>query len=710
MSEIALKFLLANFAAACAIAFVIVLRRPVRSMFGARLAYALWLLVPLTALGSLLPPRIVEIVQPAPALPTTAPVPEIAIAAQPFETNLATEPSAPLGLTPDALSTPSIALDPWQIATLLWLAGAIVMFAWQMRNQSRFMADARAGFAGPAVAGFLRPRIVTPSDFEDRFDKEERQVILAHETIHLRRNDARINALVALVRCLCWFNPLIHVAAHLMRIDQELACDAVVVERHPKARATYASALLKAQLAARPLPLGCYWPAGADHPLTERVEMLKQAKPTLFRRRAGAAALVVLALGAGVTAWAAMPPSMRITPDAPQDQPVPQPQLQPLPKPQWGEDGPPGAAGSDMTIPPGYDGKDPLNINGTVEKIDFRDNAYVVFVRAINISTSGGWGARPNADLWELNPMPYWGDRETVTADLMGKRIVVRGFSALDKLCAPACRAFASAILMPKVTALPALASTPAFGFADFALHYDTNRPTFFQGKVQRLEFGERSFDVYVETEGWGGNPDWLYQVRSEYRHPRAEIERLLLNQTVSVAGWLSRLPPDSLYASPTGVYGTEFQLVDGRKIWPAGDRLLTEDKLAIQRRLELVETRPGEPGFGPAVSEPGKLPTIPLAFFADGHQAFDMNAPVTIDGTIVQADDDGWWVEIIGFDPVSTPGARAGAVWRVVSGEAFSPSQQHVGQRLTARGYNANDTTCQPHCRMNSVGGISRR
>jgi hypothetical protein len=63
MSDIALNFLLANLAAGAAILLVLALRKPVRSAFGACLAYALWLLVPLAALGSLLPPRVVEVVR-----------------------------------------------------------------------------------------------------------------------------------------------------------------------------------------------------------------------------------------------------------------------------------------------------------------------------------------------------------------------------------------------------------------------------------------------------------------------------------------------------------------------------------------------------------------------------------------------------------------------------------------------------------------------
>src|SRR5690606_32595710 len=188
-------------------------------------------------------------------------------------------------------------------------------------------------------------------------------------------------------------------------------------------------------------------------------------------------------------------------------------------------------------------------------------------------------------------------------------------------------------------------------------------------------EFGDRTFDVYVETKGWGGHPDWLYQVRSEYRHPRAEIEKLLLNQTISVAGWLRRLQLDEVYQSPTGVYGTEFQLTNGRKVWPAGEKLLSD---IAEARAELAAITPPR-------ADPDKLPWIPPGF-TQNVAVFDLDAPVVIDGKVIRADDDGWWVEVIGFDPVSTPGAQTGRIWRVLGG--FKDKQGDVGRRITARGY----------------------
>lgn len=175
------------------------------------------------------------------------------------------------------------------------------------------MRDADLGLAGPAIVGFSQPRIVTPDDFSRRFSYAERKLILTHEQVHLDRNDARINALVALVRCLFWFNPLIHIGAKAMRIDQELSCDAEVIDRRPRVRRAYAETLLKTQLASRPLPVGCYWPAESQHPLAERIDMLAR-KPLSTRRRVAATAIALgLTAGAGVAAWAAQPERTIIT-------------------------------------------------------------------------------------------------------------------------------------------------------------------------------------------------------------------------------------------------------------------------------------------------------------------------------------------------------------------------------------------------------------
>jgi hypothetical protein len=207
---------------------------------------------------------------------------------------------------------------PW--VTILWGAGILASVAVIAVRQRRFMmalgrpeldADglpimrARDGFAvGPAVIGTLAPRIVLPADFETRYSADERRVILAHERVHLFGHDAQANAIAALLQCLCWFNPLAHVAAHFFRIDQELNADAQVVKQFPESQRAYAEALLKTQIASRALILGCQWPAQSEHPLKQRIGLL-----TLQARlpRISVAAIGGVALLAGLVAWAGTP-------------------------------------------------------------------------------------------------------------------------------------------------------------------------------------------------------------------------------------------------------------------------------------------------------------------------------------------------------------------------------------------------------------------
>lgn len=273
----------ANLALAAAALVVLMARRPVRRAFGARAAYGLWALPPLAALAGL------------------APKPAAETLLSPFVVQAA-------GAVADAaapMAQPSTGL----MLTALWIAGVLAAGGLLAVRQARFVAEVRAGRAGPAVVGVLAPRIVTPADFAERFGADERAVILSHEAQHLARGDAAANALAAAVQCLCWFNPLVHVGARAMRIDQELACDEAVVAEAPGARRLYAQVLLKTQLAAQPLPLGCHWPAASQHPLKERIAMLKFPLPSAARRVAGLGVVAALSLGGAAVAWAAQGPA-----------------------------------------------------------------------------------------------------------------------------------------------------------------------------------------------------------------------------------------------------------------------------------------------------------------------------------------------------------------------------------------------------------------
>ncbi|MDB5432983.1 MAG: hypothetical protein JWP35_4099, partial [Caulobacter sp.] len=290
MSDALHLLLRVNGAVAVAVVLVMALRLLARRLFGARIAYGLWSLAPLAALAMLAPARTMTIqAQPLAVMDAVMPIsggPNMMIQA---------------------------AVDPWLLLGGLWAAGAVASLAWLAWRQLQFGRAVRAGRAGPAVVGVLRPRVVTPRDFTGRYTAREQQVVLAHEAMHIARWDPAANALMALACCLGWFNPLIHVLGRYLRIDQELACDAQVVAAHPTARRSYAEAMLKTQLAARPLPLGCYWPAQAAHPLAERIRLLSRGTPGRLRRIMGSAAVMVLGLGLACSAWAARPAVVVVT-------------------------------------------------------------------------------------------------------------------------------------------------------------------------------------------------------------------------------------------------------------------------------------------------------------------------------------------------------------------------------------------------------------
>jgi beta-lactamase regulating signal transducer with metallopeptidase domain len=279
-----------NLAGGVAALGVMALRRLVRPRFGARLTYRLWLLPVLAGAAVLIPIRH--------AIPAAGPV--------------AALPSA-LHLAASGLPAPAatLSLDPMMLVGL-WLFGVAVTALGMAHLQDRFETEAESGLVGPAVVGVISPRIIVPQDFGQTFNGEEQTLVLAHEQAHIARQDSRMNGLSAALQCLFWFNPLIHLAAHLMRIDQEMACDETVIGRFPEARGVYARALVKAQLSLRPLPLGCPWPSGSDHPLLERIGMLKREDLSPSRRQAGALTLALLSAAASVTAWASQPPKLQI--------------------------------------------------------------------------------------------------------------------------------------------------------------------------------------------------------------------------------------------------------------------------------------------------------------------------------------------------------------------------------------------------------------
>lgn len=98
-----------------------------------------------------------------------------------------------------------------------------------VKRKVRFVASEH--IPGPAVVGFYKPVVVISPRLLVTLKKEQIQYILAHEFAHIRRWDVAMNWIMHIVLILHWFNPLVWLAVHRARQDQEIACDACALDR-----------------------------------------------------------------------------------------------------------------------------------------------------------------------------------------------------------------------------------------------------------------------------------------------------------------------------------------------------------------------------------------------------------------------------------------------------------------------------------------------
>lgn len=264
----------AQFGLALGLGAVLLLRRPLRHLAGARLSYAVWGLPPLMALVALGP---------------QAAVPVLILERVEWRSSLAVLPAAASGW-PHALPA-------------LWVLGVLLILGLHALRHLRFMhglPSDRTGLlrgprgSSPGLVGLWRPRLLLPMDFEDRFSAQERQWVFQHEALHARRYDNAARLLAVLIQALAWFNPLVWWGFAALRQDQELACDATLLPRLDGQWRAYAAALLKAEAPHSFPATAAAWQAA--HPIKERILMLKRPIASRGQR----AAAKVLLLGAAL--------------------------------------------------------------------------------------------------------------------------------------------------------------------------------------------------------------------------------------------------------------------------------------------------------------------------------------------------------------------------------------------------------------------------
>lgn len=95
----------------------------------------------------------------------------------------------------------------------------------------------------PQTGGIIHPFVVLPS-WAVAMTKEEMEILLAHELAHVRRMDALVNRVQALVQALFWWNPAVWWLNYRIREEREFCCDDLVLARGIASGLDYSRTLL----------------------------------------------------------------------------------------------------------------------------------------------------------------------------------------------------------------------------------------------------------------------------------------------------------------------------------------------------------------------------------------------------------------------------------------------------------------------------------
>lgn len=127
----------------------------------------------------------------------------------------------------------------FNISTIIWIIGIQVLLVIGIVSYIKLLAKIKIAtlienniyesdrIDTAFVCGFIRPKIYIPTSL----NKKERQYIIEHEKIHIKRFDYITKLISYLLLTIHWFNPIMWVSFILMSKDMEMSCDEKVMKK-----------------------------------------------------------------------------------------------------------------------------------------------------------------------------------------------------------------------------------------------------------------------------------------------------------------------------------------------------------------------------------------------------------------------------------------------------------------------------------------------
>ncbi len=162
----------------------------------------------------------------------------------------------------------------------------------RIRVRSRIRLIESEEIGAPFTVGLVSPIICLPKNLSN----VEREMVLAHERMHIRRKDQLIKLAAYAVRSVHWFNPLVWIAFFFFEEDMEVSCDeAALRSLGYERRKDYAKTLLAFAGCGEAVAGGCSMSFGKKNAKSRIRSVLSAKQAKAWVSVLSAAAVVIVA-------------------------------------------------------------------------------------------------------------------------------------------------------------------------------------------------------------------------------------------------------------------------------------------------------------------------------------------------------------------------------------------------------------------------------